>query len=43
MSAEVGLSRTSNNLAVIKTSDDISIQCIRSSIDSAKKAVGEKN
>lgn len=45
MSAEVeGLVETSNNLAVIKTSDDtLSIQClIRSSIDSAKEAVGEK-
>lgn len=45
MSTEVeGLVETSNNLASVKTSDDkVEIQCLmRSSIDSAKEAVGEK-
>jgi dipeptidase D len=45
MSTEVeGLVETSNNLASVKTSDDkVEIQCLmRSSIDSAKEAVGQK-
>lgn len=45
MSTEVeGLVETSNNLASVKTSDNkVEIQCLmRSSIDSAKEAVGEK-
>ena len=45
MSSEVeGLVETSNNLASVKTSENkVEIQCLmRSSIDSAKEAVGEK-